>query len=345
MLFTRDMKIVIFVNEKENYDWLIEQPIIKRYVDYVHYVEDGDYDKAYSFIMNKFNTSKDNTLIITQKMSEYEKLRSENYYAFGMYTYAVDVDDEPNDRICKDFAHDLVRIEIDIVEENPMPEIEIDNYKVKRFIDGYEISGIVNHIDNLYIPAYIGGKKIYRVGRDAFEGMTFSTITFKEGVRDIDICAFHKVKGVKELILPKSIKMASLYAFSSAEWERIVFLGYIENTFSSFEGLHRLKELVFPSEWKRIGFRCFWCSDSIEELYLPEGMKEIGMQGFNNCPNLKVVHLPKSMKRIADSAFYRCPSLKTVYYNGSKEDKEKITIVEPNDSNRRLMEAEWIYAE
>ena len=83
----------------------------------------------------------------------------------------------------------------------------------------------------------------------------------------------------------------------------------------------------------------------LEELYLPEGMKEIGMQGFNNCPNLKVVHLPKSMKRIADSAFYRCPSLKTVYYNGSKEDKEKITIIEPNDSNRRLMEAEWIYAE
>ena len=233
-------------------------------------------------------------------------------------------------------------------------KVPMDRFKGKKLIqrkvaDGInkadEIMGIVNYTENLLIPAYIDKKPVYSVGKEAFDQMTFETITFEEGVREIGVFSFHKVKGVKELVIPKSVEGMSLYSFSSSEWEKVTFLGNVSSAFSSFEGCDQLKEIVFPSCFKYIDFRCFWCSDGLEELFFPEGMEWIGMQAFNNCPNLKTIHLPKSIKMISDNAFYRCPNLKTVYYNGNKEDSDKISINNEEEGNQKLIDANWIYNE
>ena len=48
---------------------------------------------------------------------------------------------------------------------------------------------------------------------------------------------------------------------------------------------------------------------------------------------------------ISDNAFYRCPNLNTVYYNGNKEDRDKISINNEEEGNRKLIDANWIYNE
>lgn len=343
-LSTKEVKTALIVSDVENYNWINDQSPIE-YLDYLLFLEDDDYPKTYSFLMNKFGVSKDEILIVCQKLSHYKLAKELGFLAIGMYCYSFRNEESLDDDNCEDYIGDLYDIRFKIEEQNVLPIEEIDNYKVRKFLDGFEIMGIVNYTENLLIPAYIDKKPVYSVGKEAFDQMTFETITFEEGVREIGVFSFHKVKGVKELVIPKSVEGMSLYSFSSSEWEKVTFLGNVSSAFSSFEGCDQLKEIVFPSCFKYIDFRCFWCSDGLEELFFPEGMEWIGMQAFNNCPNLKTIHLPKSIKMISDNAFYRCPNLKTVYYNGNKEDRDKISINNEEEGNQKLIDANWIYNE
>ncbi len=77
-------------------------------------------------------------------------------------------------------------------------------------------------------------------------------------------------------------------------------------------------------------------NDMIEELIIPEGVTMIGSSAFSNCKRLKVVVLPKSLKYIEERAFNET-EIERLYYNGTKEDYEKIII---NDLDWDYME--WL---
>ena len=68
----------------------------------------------------------------------------------------------------------------------------------------------------------------------------------------------------------------------------------------------------------------------VEKIVFPEGVKEIeqySVYGFN----IKTVVLPSSIKCIQESAFKNNWKIKDVYYNGSKEEWEKVYIGYEND--------------
>ena len=52
---------------------------------------------------------------------------------------------------------------------------------------------------------------------------------------------------------------------------------------------------------------------------------------FTGCVYLKSVTIPKSITNIKEGAFMDCPNLEDVYYDGTKEDWNKILIEENND--------------
>lgn len=79
-------------------------------------------------------------------------------------------------------------------------------------------------------------------------------------------------------------------------------------------------------------------------VVLPEGVKRIDDYGFFGCKNLKSITLPKTMERIWYRAFSMCKSLTDVYYNGTKEQWAKVTVLNGEDmGNQELFDAAFHY--
>ena len=79
-------------------------------------------------------------------------------------------------------------------------------------------------------------------------------------------------------------------------------------------------------------------------VVLPEGVKRIDDYGFFGCKNLKSITLPKTIERIWYRAFSMCKSLTDVYYNGTKEQWAKVTILNGEDmGNQELFDAALHY--
>ncbi|MBQ9413775.1 MAG: leucine-rich repeat protein [Clostridia bacterium] len=69
-----------------------------------------------------------------------------------------------------------------------------------------------------------------------------------------------------------------------------------------------------------------WSKSSyIKEIVINEGVTSIGTGAFPYCSALTSVKLPHSLTSIGQFAFYDCSSLEDVYYNGTKEEWEKIS--------------------
>lgn len=79
-------------------------------------------------------------------------------------------------------------------------------------------------------------------------------------------------------------------------------------------------------------------------VVLPEGVKRIDDYGFFGCKNLKSITLSKTMERIWYRAFSMCKSLTDVYYNGTKEQWAKVTVLNGEDmGNQELFDAAFHY--
>ena len=79
-------------------------------------------------------------------------------------------------------------------------------------------------------------------------------------------------------------------------------------------------------------------------VVLPEGVKRIDDYGFFGCKNLKSITLPKTIERIWYRAFSMCKSLTDVYYNGTKEQWAKVTVLNGEDmGNQELFDAALHY--
>ncbi len=79
-------------------------------------------------------------------------------------------------------------------------------------------------------------------------------------------------------------------------------------------------------------------------VVLPEGVKRIDDYGFFGCKNLKSITLPKTMERLWYRAFSMCKSLTDDYYNGTKEQWAKVTVLNGEDmGNQELFDAAFHY--
>ena len=87
-----------------------------------------------------------------------------------------------------------------------------------------------------------------------------------------------------------------------------------------------LKKIVIPDTVKEIDGYAFFDCRNVEELSIPNGVKVIKEVAFAICRKMKSITLPNSLSMIERSVFSQCDSLKDVYYQGTKEEWEKISI-------------------
>lgn len=70
----------------------------------------------------------------------------------------------------------------------------------------------------------------------------------------------------------------------------------------------------------------FQGNDKVTDIILHSNIRRIPDAAFKGCTNLKRLTIPKNVKKIGQDVFAGCESLEDVYYEGTREDWEKIEI-------------------
>jgi len=109
---------------------------------------------------------------------------------------------------------------------------------------------------------------------------------------------------------------------------------------AAFDNCKDLESVTIPDSVTSLGYSVFYKSSGLKNVTIGEGITTINPTTFAYCDALESITIPKSVNEIGYSAFSGCYSLKNVFYNGTEEDRAKITI---SWDNEHLTNASWTY--
>ena len=104
-----------------------------------------------------------------------------------------------------------------------------------------------------------------------------------------------------------------------------------------------LISIDIPDSVHTISIEVFIDCKDLVYVKLPEGLEMVGRWAFENCTALETVIIPNSVTTIGYRAFMNCTSLQNVYYNGTKEECEKIVFEDEDGKNGPIKKATWHY--
>ncbi|MDE7227981.1 MAG: Ig-like domain-containing protein [Treponemataceae bacterium] len=93
---------------------------------------------------------------------------------------------------------------------------------------------------------------------------------------------------------------------------------------NAFYGCTSLASVTIPEGVTKIGDDAFGYCTSLESVEIPDGVTSIEGDAFYVCTSLTSVTIPASVTKISYSVFYGCTSLAAVFYDGTKEDWDRI---------------------
>ena len=215
-----------------------------------------------------------------------------------------------------------------------------------------EISNYAGNSATYEIPGEIDGKKVIRIGDNAFIDCTeLTSVTIPDSVTDIRWRAFYNCVSLKSVTIPKSVIDIDNYAFGyyddsdSFGTKKIdgFKINYVKNTYGHMYAIKNgftdeacllTNELddgtleitkyvgnsatcVIPSEINgkkvtQIGYNAFSSRTELTSITIPDGVTIIGNSAFSDCTSLETVTIPNSVTQIYPRAFYNCTSLKEV---------------------------------
>ena len=168
--------------------------------------------------------------------------------------------------------------------------------------------------DTIRIPETVSFEnKTYTVtaiGRGAFSGSYVHYVEIPSTVTEIGAKAFSYVTGMKELLIPNSVKIIGDYAFAGeagtgkfcpgkiifAEGLKIESLGvtYCDNGMTRWTTLSDNVEVIASEAFAENDF---------VSVPLPGHLKELGDMAFYKCKNLKSATIPASVTAFGDKVF------------------------------------------
>lgn len=170
----------------------------------------------------------------------------------------------------------------------------------------------------LVIPAEHDGKKVVKIGDNAFDGCTQLTkVVLPAGVTVIGSSAFEGCALLAEINFPEGLKTVADYAFF---------------------GCDSLKSVVLYPSVTTIGEYAFYECAGLTSINIPKHITAIKDGTFGLCTSLTKIYFPEGIKSIGDGAFAECPSLKEVYYCKSYFLWETIEFGADNDDVRKSSE-------
>nr|WP_162156431.1 leucine-rich repeat domain-containing protein [[Eubacterium] cellulosolvens] len=202
--------------------------------------------------------------------------------------------------------------------------------------------------------------KLDTLGEGAFAHTGLTSLTLPP-VKNLKTAVFSDCLNLKKVIVSEGNTTIPEYMFGSeGGWsvtpagpeEVVLPKGLKSIGRGAFQGCERLKEIDIPEGVETIEDRAFAGCSSLKELTIPEGVKKIecnvwgrgayGFASYGSCEKLKTIRLPHSLEeiradawlvfksRVTETSFAFDTALTDIYYNGTKEEWNKVKKYKPN---------------
>ena len=148
------------------------------------------------------------------------------------------------------------------------------------------------------------------------------SIFLGNNIVEIGAESFYNVKGVRNVVIPNSVKTMGSHAFCGCENLESVQLS--ENLkrieWASFGSCYNLKSIIIPDGVDFLGETAFGYCKNLTEVKLPSNLKKIDWCVFQYCTSLTSIDIPDNTHTIYRLAFIGCTNLKTVTLGKSMKD-------------------------
>ncbi|MDE7312615.1 MAG: leucine-rich repeat protein [Eubacterium sp.] len=207
------------------------------------------------------------------------------------------------------------------------------------------------------VPLEIDGANVSSIGSDAFEDcLGLIQVNLPDSVKRIGNSCFSGCRNMREINIPSGVVNIESFTFNGcAGLEKITIPDrVIRISAFAFKGCSSLKEVDIPNSVVSMGDSAFadctnlerihlsnsidivgiWlCSGctALKEVNIPDGVTNIAEHAFEDCTGLRKISFPQSIDRISAEAFNRCTNLTDVYYDGTKEQWEKVWMAPLNN--------------
>lgn len=185
---------------------------------------------------------------------------------------------------------------------------------------GYDAFYDCDSLNNIVVP-----DSVTEIGASAFYDCdNLSSVTLSKNLTSLggDVFAYTRLSNI---VFPNSIKYIGDSAFAHSPLKNVVLPESLERLGVKVFDYTPVKELIIPDKVTKIEDRAFELGE-IETIKLGKGVKSIGRSAFYKCYPIKSIVIPKSLESVGPNAFAFCSGLKDVYYEGTKEDWEKIKM-------------------
>ena len=136
-------------------------------------------------------------------------------------------------------------------------------------------------------------------------------VTLPERVTEIGAGAFSGVEGLKEVIIPGTVKVIQNDAFSNnTEIEKVTIEdGMLSIGNRAFEYCSNLTEITIPDSVLSIEGAAFYGCSNLIKVQMSNNITTLARYLFSNCRSLTTINLPDSLTTIENNAFYGCSKL------------------------------------
>ncbi len=190
------------------------------------------------------------------------------------------------------------------------------------------------------------GDEVVAIYNKAFEDQNIINVVFPDTLQKIGYGAFWGCP-IKELTLPKNLKVIEDYAFVYTKIESIAFniglesIGMfafahtnlvsvdIPNSVTKmnshvFYNCQKLKNINLGTGITELSVSAFYQNYSLETIVLPDSIVDLSYRVFEKCIGLQSITIGVGVKTIKDNTFAGCSSLRVIYYSGSKAEWDSI---------------------
>ena len=181
------------------------------------------------------------------------------------------------------------------------------------------ITGCSRYVQKVEIPEEINGKRVKKIGRDAFFNcIRLEEIVIPNSIESIGDCAFGNC-ALTEITIPESVKEIGHNPFTICKNLESINVSPDNVYYRSISGVlydrdvttvircpQKTKQVSIPYGVTDIDRHAFSGCTALSKISIPSSVKTIGSWAFKGCEALSEITIPDSVKEIGRDSFMRC---------------------------------------